>query len=316
MEFVLPILALLLGFVLLVKGGDVLIVHAVSLATAYRLPKVVIGAVILGFGTSLPELGVSLDAALRGEPEVSIGNVVGSNIANVGLILGIGSLLVALRVERRVIRSDLPFGVLAALFLLLWVGPAGEVSRTTGIILLVAFSAYMWSSLRYTRSYQGALVQEARAKPRPGRDTLFILVGLAGIALGAESLVWGGTTLAEAAGLSKRVIAVSMIAVGTSLPELATTIAAARKGEADLAVGNVAGSNLFNLLFVLGTTAVVRPIPVAPEMIDVDFPIVAVFSVLAFPLLVAERRIGKRQGTILIGAYVVYVGSLWLFQRQ
>ncbi len=313
MDHAYAILAVVAGLVLLVKAGDVLVVHAVALATGYRLPKVVIGAIILGFGTSLPELGVSLDSAIRGQPVFALGNVVGSNIANVGLILGIGALLTSLRVERRVIRSDLPFGVLAALFLLLWVGPAGQVSRTAGVILLTAFVLYLWSSLRYTRNYQGALVQEASAKPKPLRHSLFILLGLVGIGLGAEGLVWGARTIAEDFGVSKRVIGVGMMAVGTSLPELATTLAAARKGEADLAVGNIAGSNLFNLLFVLGTTAVIRPIPVESAMVAVDFPVMVVFAVLAFPLLVADRRIGRRQGIILLAAYAVYITNLWFF---
>ncbi len=307
-----PALILVAGIVVLFLGGEVLVHHATRLANAYRVPKVVIGACILGFGTSLPELGVSLQAALNGSPDIALGNVVGSNIANVGLILGFGALLATLHVERRVIRADLPFGVLAALFLVLWVGPQGEVSRLAGIALLVAFVLYLWSSLRFAQANRVILGNETPPPPRPWRDGALIIVGLVGIAYGAELLVHGASDIARTLGVSERVITVSIVAPGTSLPELAATLSAVRKNETDLAVGNVAGSNLFNLLFVLGTTAVIQPVPVSPQYVARDFPIVAVFAVLAFPLLHRARRIGRAQGGVLLAGYLAYVAWTWL----
>jgi cation:H+ antiporter len=315
-EYAIPLAYAAAGLVLLVVAGDRLVRHAAALAVAHHVPKTVVGAVVLGFGTSLPELGVSLDAALRGSSGIAIGNVVGSNIANVGLILGIGAVLVTLHVERRALRADLPFGVLAALFLLVWVGPAGEISRLAGAILLVAFALYLWNSLRHTRNYRDSRDPDLPAPDRSNAavDIAWIVGGLVGIIAGADLLVRGAVDVAEMFGVPHRVIAVSMVAVGTSLPELTAIIHSARHGEADLAVGNVAGSNLFNILFVLGTTAAIKPVPVEPEMISHDFPVVAAFSVLAFPLLVKERRIGRRQGFLLLAAYAGYIGWVWSAQ--
>ena len=286
-------------------GGDRLVRHAATLSAAYRVPKTVVGAVILGFGTSLPELGVSLDAAFRGSPDIAIANVVGSNVANVGLILGFGALLTTLRLERRIMRVDLPFGVLAALFLLLWVGPQGQVSRMTGIVLLLGFAFYLRSSLLYTKSQRDGA--KSVGEKRPLYDGLWIAAGLATIGVGAHLMVTGAVGVAHEFGVTERVIGLTVVAIGTSLPELAATYAAARNDEADLAVGNIVGSNLFNLLFVLGTTAVVHPVAVDPAIAERDFPVVAVFAVLAFPMLVRERRIGRRQGVVLILAYAAYI---------
>ncbi|MHC4342111.1 MAG: calcium/sodium antiporter [Planctomycetota bacterium] len=292
------------GMVLLVFAGERLVRHAAHLAVSYRMPKTVVGAVILGFGTSLPELFVSVTAALEGSPGIAIGNVVGSNIANVGLILGTGAFLVTLRVERSIIRTDLPLGVLAALFLILFIGPRGEVERLTGLLLLAVFAAYLWLSMRRTRKYRAEQEPEEEVAGRTlGKDLFFIFVGLVGIGLGAHLLVDGAAEVARLLGVSERVIGVTMVALGTSLPELAALVAAARKGEADLAVGNVAGSNLFNLLFVLGVTAVIHPVPVSQLMVDRDFVVLAVFAILAFPLLAKGRRIRRTQGLIMLAAY-------------
>ncbi|MHC4932625.1 MAG: calcium/sodium antiporter [Planctomycetota bacterium] len=300
------------GMVLLVFAGERLVRHSAHLAVSYRMPKTVVGAVILGFGTSLPELFVSVTAALEGSPGIAIGNVVGSNIANVGLILGTGAFLVTVRVERNIIRTDLPIGILAALFLILYVGPRGEVEHLTGLILLAAFLVYLWLSMRRTKRFRAEQEPDDEIVERtPGRDLLFILLGLAGIGLGAHFLVDGAAEVARLLGVSERVIGVTMVALGTSLPELAALVAAARKGEADLAVGNVAGSNLFNLLFVLGVTAVIHPVPVSQLMVDRDFVVLAVFAVLAFPLLAKGRRIRRIQGFIMLGSYFAYI--LWTY---
>jgi len=307
--YLLPVAALVGGIVLLVQAGDRLVHHSARVAVHHRVPKAVVGAVILGFGTSLPELFVSLTAAIQGSPDIAIANVVGSNIANVGLILGCGALVVALPVSRSVVRSDLPFGVLATLFLLLWVGPAGRVSRVAGGILLVAFVAYLWNALRVTRSYRGTIEE----KPGDGEmwDLVWIGGGLVGLALGANLLVWGAVEIARLLWVSERVIGLSLVAFGTSLPELAAMVAAARRDEAAMAVGNVVGSNLFNVLFVLGTTAVVKPVPVIDATVDRDFPAVAVFSVLAFPLLSTRREITRIQGEVLLGCFVAYLIWVW-----
>jgi len=302
-----PIVAVVVGLFLLVQGGDLLVARCVHLARCFSVPKAIVGAVIIGFGTSLPELFVSLTASLEGSPGIAIGNVVGSNIANVGLILGLGAALATLHVQRSITRSDLPLGVLAALFLLLWVGPRNEVSRTAGIVLLAVFVLYLFAHVRETRRHQREAEANDEHTWRPGWDSLGILGGLVAIVLGAELLVSGATEIASSMGVSEELIGLTLVAVGTSLPELAAILAAVRHKELDLAVGNVAGSNLFNLLFVLGVTATTRSVPVTEKMAEFDFGVLAVFSVLAFPLFSRARRIGRSQGVLMLAAYGGYI---------
>ena len=314
MDFLLPSAAIAGGILLLLLGGDRLVHHAAHLAVSYRVPKTVVGAVILGFGTSLPELVVSAMAAFEGRPSIAIGNVVGSNIANVGLILGVGAVMVTFHMQRRTIRTDLPLGVLAALFLLIWVGRSDWVSRFDGVLLLFGFALYLWGSLRYAR--RSRELDEAAAEPGKNLagDVFRIVLGLVAITAGAQLLIFGAVEIARLLEVSELIIGLTMVALGTSLPELAALIAAARKGEADLALGNIAGSNIFNILFVLGVSAVITPIPVAPVMVERDFPVMAVFSVLAFPLLSRERRIGRTQGYVLLICFLGYVAWVWTWR--
>ena len=319
MDNLVPFVSFLAGLVLLVKGGDVLVKHAAHLAQSYRVPKTVVGAIVIGFGTSLPELFVSIDAAVSGAPGLALGNVIGSNIANVGLILGLGAFMASLHVERTVLRMDLPFGVLAALFLLLVAAPVAAIQTWMGIALLAGFVLYLALSVRAMRVFRsgpdGPDNYTASGKPVPkniSRDALGIVIGLVAITVGAELLVGGAMRIAEMLKVDDRVIGISLVAFGTSLPELSAMIAAARKGEADLAVGNIAGSNLFNLLFVLGTTVCVRNIELSEITIIRDLPVLALFSVLAFPLLAPERRIRKWQGLILLACYAGYIATTWL----
>jgi len=320
MDYVLSSAAIVGGIVLLFLGGDRLVAHAANFATAHRVPKTVVGAVIIGFGTSLPELVVSLAAAMKGSPEIAIGNVVGSNIANLGLILGLGALLVTFRMQRRVIRWDLPFGVLAILLLMVVVWQSGEVSEIDGLVLLGAFVVYLWGSFRFTRKSRAEeSAPEHDGAKRTGRDLLWIALGIAAIVGGAELLVRGAEELAILLEVSQLVIGLTMVALGTSLPELAALLAAVRRNEADLALGNIAGSNLFNILFVLGLTAATKPpIPVRDEMIQRDFPVAMILSVLAFPIFSRIRRVGRRQGALLLACYAGYIfwvvtsGKAWL----
>jgi cation:H+ antiporter len=301
MDLVRSFLAVAGGIALLAYAGDLLVRHAAAVAVRHHVPKTVVGAVVLGFGTSLPELFVSLIAALSGSSDIAIANVVGSNIANVGLILGIGALITALPVARKVTRVDLPVGLLAALFLVLVTQERPVIDRLLGAILLAAFAGYLVLTLRHTRAYRLEVPREDVQKG-DSRAALWILVSLVGLAAGAQLLVWGGRNVADHFGVPERLIGLTLVAVGTSLPELAAMIAAARRSEVDLAVGNVVGSNIFNQLLVRGTTACVRTIPVNREIVAHDLPIMAVFGVLAFPFLSRGRRRGTAQGGVLCAA--------------
>lgn len=309
MDPTLALVALGVGLFLLVAGGDLLVARAAHLANYLHVPKAVVGAIVIGFGTSLPELFVSLTAALNDSPGIALGNVVGSNVANVGLILGVGALLATLRIQRSVLRVDLPLGVFAAALLIVWLGPRGSIDRMGGAVLLALFAAYLVFNLRATRRHQKE-EQRANVVWRPVRDTLGIVGGLVAILVGAKLLVGGAVDIARWLSLEQEVIGLSIVALGTSLPELAAIIAAVRQKETALAVGNVAGSNLFNVLFVLGTTAVVRPVPVSAHALKYDFFVLAFFAVLAFPILSRSCRIGRVHGVILIGTYLGYMGFL------
>jgi cation:H+ antiporter len=304
--YLVPSLYVLAGVTLLFASGEQLVSHAAHLARSYRVPKAVIGAVVLGFGTSLPELFVSITDVVTDDPGIAVGNVVGSNIANTGLILGLGAVLAGFVMEERIVRVDLPLGLLAAVFLWIFCSQTEEVNRIAAAILLGAFALYLWGSYRHTAGSREHEEPPLRLTRRPLRDLLWVLAGLVGIAVAAELLVTGAERIARLLEVSELLIGLTVVALGTSLPELATLLAAIRRGEGALAVGNVAGSNIFNLLFVLGIASSVRPIAVEPVMMTRDFPALTVFSVLAFPILGRTRRIGRMQGVVLLSAFVGY----------
>jgi len=319
-EFVFPPLMVAGGVVVLFWTGDRLVEHAAHLARSHRMPPTVVGAVVLGFGTSAPELVFSLIAASKGDEVLAIANVVGSNIANVGLILGTAAFLASVHVKRNLLRLDLPLGVLAVLVLIVGLGLTperdGAVWLTTpmAVVLLSLFGIYLWQSVRHAWAHRRETEAEPDVEPATRRDVLWILISLAGITLGAEMLRFGAERTAVLLGVSEHVIGITMVALGTSLPELAATLAAVRRKQVDLAVGNVAGSNLFNLLFVLGVVTLTTPIPVPETMRAVELPIAGCFAILAFPLLRRERRIGRRQGALLLTLYFVFI--LWVVLRE
>jgi len=288
---VLPWVLLVVGGLLLWWGGDKLVEHAALLARAHRVPKHVIGAVVLGFGTSLPELLVCLAASYTDEPGLAIGNVVGSNIANVGFILGVAAVIAPVIVEPKILRLDLPVALLAGVALAVFLLPAGgELGLPAGGALLAAFAIYITVSLWAARAHR-------RKTPRPdvpqravGSDLVWIIVGLVLVAVGAVLFVEGATGAATQLGVPSEVIGLSAVAFGTSLPELVTTVQSARQGHPELAIGNVAGSNVFNLLLVLGATSTVSPIPVTPDM---------------------AVRIPTAHGWLLLALYAGYL--VWLF---
>ncbi len=299
-------LLLVIGGALLWRCSDWAVDHSVHLARSLRVSSAVVGAVILGFGTSLPELLVSLSAAFEGSPAIAFGNVVGSNVANVGLILGVGGIMAPLLVDRTLVRMHLPFGAVAAILV---TGMAWdlEISRFEGILLLAGFGAYLALSLRLARSGTETDADEPPPERRLGVDLAWTAAGLAGITLGARVFVRGAVGTADLLGVPEDVIAVSMVAFGTSVPELVTTVQAARKGYGELAVGNVAGSNVFNLLLVLGTASTLMPIPVSESLSTMHAPAMCVIALLAFPLLGDHRSLGRGHGLALLGLYVAYI---------
>ena len=321
---VLTFVALAIGLVCLVAGAELLVRGAASIATRLGIAPVVIGLTVVAFGTSAPELAVSVSAGLRGEGEVAFGNVAGSNIVNILLILGGSAVVGGLVVSQRIIRLDIPLLVGVSLGALL-LSLDNEIGRLDGILLFAGIVLYTGWLVREARTERdvGVLEQyddaiedlevEVVDKPLPVQVGL-VALGLAILVGGSQLLVGSATDIAEELGVSDLVIGLTVVAVGTSLPELATSLMAAIRGERDIAVGNVVGSNLFNLMSVLGLTGIVSPdpIPVSDASLRIDYPVMLAATIVLLPIVWRGFRIERWEGVVLIAAYVVYVAFLVL----
>jgi len=293
------------GLVLLLGGGEALVRGGVAFATRMRLPMAVVGAVVLGFGTSLPELLTSLSAAWSGAPGIAVGNVVGSNIANILLIVGVAAMIAVVPGDTATAEDRLWLMAATALGFGLLVLSA-TLGRVEGGILLAALGLYIWRSLTRDSVMEPVPVIEGMAG---WRIVALLLLGLAALLAGAQLLVTGATGIARGLGVSETVIGLTVVAVGTSLPELATSVTAARRGEAGLALGNILGSNVFNIFAILGLTALIVPIPVPEGLTPVDLALFAA-SALALIGFLFVGRIGRGGGLALLAGYAAYVA--WL----
>lgn len=301
------LLLLVVGLAMLAVGAELFIRGAVKVARRFGVSPFVIGLTLVGMGTSAPELVVNLSAAFKGTPELAVGNVVGSNIANVGLILGVAALVRTLTAEMRLLKVETPLVV--AVSIAAWVmGLDGDIGRWDAAILLVFFTAVMvYIALSAKREPPAVKEEIGKSMPKPERtwvSLLFLVVGLGGLVGGAQLMVDAAVHLAESWGMSKSLIGLTIVAVGTSLPELASSVAAAVRGQSDIAVGNVVGSNLFNLLLILGATAAVSPLPVDDDVKWFDLPVMAGFAVLLLLVLVNGLKVYRWEGAILLASYI------------
>jgi cation:H+ antiporter len=306
------ILILLVGVAILAAGADLFVRGASSLAERFGISPFVIGLVIVGFGTSTPELAVSLKAALSGSTDIAVGNVVGSNIANIGLILGISALVSPLLVQLRVVRLELALMIVASLAL--WaMAASGFVGRIEGICMLLVFVIFITYLVRNARYEPAAVKRELVAEippvQKPWITAVFILVGLVGLVWGADLCVGAAINLARVLGMSELLIGLTIVAIGTSLPELASSVAAAARGNSDIAIGNVIGSNLYNLLFILGFTASLAPVPTkGATLLWLDLPVMVLYAVILVPMILWKHKITRWLGAVLLLGYVAYVG--------
>ncbi|MBR0396750.1 MAG: calcium/sodium antiporter [Eubacterium sp.] len=316
----LDVVILIVGFIALVKGADWFVDGSAALAKNFRVPGLIIGLTIVALGTSAPELAVSTTAAIQGSNEIALSNVVGSNIFNLLCVLGFCSVIHPVPVDKIVLKRDFPISIVAAVFVLAMAGftairtngfadirmdaNAGMISRMTGLILFVCFMIYI-----------GYLVYNARKNPEPeeeGENTpiwkcaLLIVIGLALIVGGGQAVVYSAKEIARAAGMTETLIGLTIVAVGTSLPELVTSITAAKKGETGLAVGNAIGSNIFNMMFILGISTLIHPIGVNWASVF-DLGILIVVSVVTILFSISKLRISRREGIIMIALYVADV---------
>jgi cation:H+ antiporter len=283
-------------------------------ALRFGMSPFIVGMTIVAFATSAPELAVSLQAALSGVDDIAVGNVVGSNIANIGLILGICALLTPTVVRMRLIQLDLPWLIVVSGLLTVFLYDGG-LTRVGGLVLLAGLAAFLIWNIRVGRPDREEddvkLEFEGVVRPRVGAsvDVLLIVLGLVALVAGGAAFVRGGVDLAEALGVPSAVIGLTVVAIGTSLPELATSMVAASRGDADIAVGNVVGSNFFNILAILGITATIQPLE-RGGITMVDMGVMMAFTAALLPLILVRRCIGRPEGAVLLVGYVAYVG--WL----
>lgn len=315
-------LCLILGFVLLIKGADFFVDGSSSVAKLLKIPTIIIGLTVVAFGTSMPEASVSITAALKGQNSLAVSNVLGSNIFNLFVVLGCSALLRPLKASEGVLKKEFPFSIIITAVLLVLNSQlafgkimAGEgefvLGRISGVILLVLFVYYMVSQVRGAlKARNEGTEEEAYKMMSPVKSAVLIIVGLAGIVWGGDLVVDAATEIAVQFGLSETFIGLTIVAMGTSLPELVTSMVAAKKGENDLAVGNVVGSNIFNILLILGASAAISPITVDINAIY-DMVILIVFSILGFFCTKSRKELSKREGILFLLLYVVYFGYIY-----
>ncbi len=312
------ILYVIIGFVLLVVGGEYLVRSSVGLSFRLQLSKMVIGLTVVSFATSAPELLVSLQAALDGLSDMSLGNVIGSNIANIGLVLGITAIIGPLAIDRDFYKFNWPVMVLLSFGLYVILDNDGMISREEGGILLAALVLYLVLLIKRARKNSDAVVEEvddALAKVSSFKIIIWLLIGAVALYFGSELLVKGAEAIAKAAGISDGVIAVTLIAVGTSVPELAASVIAALKQEKAISLGNLIGSNIFNIASVLGLTALVQPIKAnEPALMDVNIIWMLGFALVLLPLAFIPKQmvIGRLKGVIIFGAYCIFVALVFI----
>uniref|UniRef100_A0A832EKI2 Calcium/sodium antiporter n=1 Tax=Desulfacinum infernum TaxID=35837 RepID=A0A832EKI2_9BACT len=313
--------AVVLGTVALVWGADRFVDGAAALAQRLGVSPIIIGLTVVSFGTSLPELLVSVSATVMGHPDVAVGNVVGSNIANIGLILGAASLFRPLMVHGSLVHREYP--LLIGVSVLAWLmARNGTFSRFEGLLLVAGLALFVaWMTVTAKQGAPEVLLKEASRAggvfeegPSSAKLVFSLLAGLIGLTAGSRFLVWGGVALARTFGVSELVIGLTLVALGTSLPELATSVAGAIKKQDDIAVGNVVGSNLFNTLAILGIPSLIRPLQVSAEAFHRDFPVMLFATLVLWPVCRSWRgrqgRVNRLEGGALVAGYLVYVGIL------
>lgn len=314
----LPLLSIIFGLMLLVWSADRFVEGAAFTARHFGMPSLLIGMVIVGFGTSAPEMAVSALAASQGNPGIALGNAYGSNITNIALILGLTALISPIAVHSQVLRKELPI-LTAVTALAAWQLWDGELTRTDAWVLLAVFAGLMVWSIREGMQKKGdafgvEIEQELVAHAMTLRwAVIWLVVGLLLLIVSSRLLVWGAVEIAQAFGVSDLIIGLTIVAVGTSLPELASSIIAARKGEHDIALGNILGSNLFNTLAVVGIAGMIHPMAVEPEILTRDMLVMGVLTVSLFIFGYGFRsmgRINRIEAVILLAAYVGYTAYL------
>ena len=306
-------LFVLLGFAILILGGNWLLKAAVSLSLRLKIPKIVIGMTVVSFATSMPELIVSLKAALNGHADIALGNVIGSNIANLGFVLAIVIMVSTIKVERSFYITDWPVMMLASVMLYFFLAFDGELQRWEGLVLFLTLVIILIYLFKFQKVAVIDEMPEDDVEYALGKSLLFLIFGGVGLWAGSELLIKGSVNLATDFGVSKRIIGITIISIGTSIPELAASLVAITRKEKAISLGNLLGSNMFNILAVLGITSMVTPITANDQgLIDFDLIWMLVLSLSIFPLVFTpgRMRLSWGEGLILLGSYVVFISMV------
>lgn len=315
MNIVIDLVLLLAGFVLLIKGADFFVEGASSLARKLRIPSLVVGLTIVALGTSAPELAVSISASLGGQNSMAVSNVVGSNIFNLLGVLGVCALVIPLGVTKDILHRDYPVSIFTSVLffvMLIFLGASGEITIFEAILLVVLMAGYLtWTVIAAMKNRQTSEEQSAEKPFIWWKCALFIICGAGVIVLGGDMVVDHASLLGKAVGMSESLVGLTICAVGTSLPELVTSISACKKGENDMAIGNVIGSNILNILCILGVSGVISPITITGADLSntlVDFGIYIVICLLAYIFCLTQKKITRVEGGILVFLYISYMG--------
>lgn len=312
MEIVIQFLLLVLGFVMLVKGADWFVDGAAGIAGKFGIPQLVIGLTIVAMGTSAPEAAVSITAALKKNADITIGNVVGSNILNVLVILGVTSVIIAIAVADSTVKYEIPYMLFVSILLLVFGITGNEISFVEGVMLWAAFIIYLIYLFVMAKKNKEEQPEDEKKKPI-WLLIVLVLIGVVLIVKGSDVAVAAATQIALAAHLSERFIGLTIVALGTSLPELVTSVTAAKKGKADIAIGNIVGSNMFNILFVVGTTALITPVPFASNFV-IDTIISIAAGALLYILVLKNHKLGRAGGATMLIGYAGYFAYLMMMK--
>ncbi|MCI5774145.1 MAG: calcium/sodium antiporter [Erysipelotrichaceae bacterium] len=303
----LNIILLSIGFILLIKGADIFVDGASSIALFFKIPTIVIGLTIVAFGTSAPEAAVSIAAALDNSSAISISNVIGSNIFNVLAVLGINAMICSLPITNQVVKQDLPILVCSSLLTLIFMYDS-RLNRWEGLILLLGIILYCANLIRFTLTHSVASKEETQIISLP-KAIVLALVGLAGVIIGGDMVVDSAKMLALSFGMSEKLVGLTIVSIGTSLPELVTGIIAARKGETDIAIGNVVGSCIFNLLFILGISCTISPYGFE-SILMIDGIIMLATTILLYALAVIKHKINRYHGIFFVSLFIIYTAYI------
>ena len=302
---ILTVILLLVGFVFLIKGADLFVEGASDLATKLKIPAIIIGLTIVALGTSAPEAAVSVSSALTGSNAIAISNVIGSNIFNLLLVIGLTAIMYKIDITKESLKQDFPILLGCSLLLLLFIFTGSQISRIEGIILLVVLIAYI-AFMIYKARTESSSMPVGTTHLTQSRIAIYILIGIIGIVIGGDLVVESAKEIAISLGMSETLVGLTIVSIGTSLPELITSVTAAYNKKTEIAIGNAVGSNLFNILFILGLTNTICPITTTGIML-IDAVIMIIFTIITFILAYDKSDFNRKDGIILVSLFIVYM---------